>query len=153
MCKGSINKYHPPITWTEYPIIHMHHWLLNISQPSKERKKNGTCAHESFLFESSYAFNSEGRCLIIKKTSLISIMIEKQAIKIFCFENIFLYIILFLEILNDWGIYCFSSKYICMYVYTWWSLFNMCMLDQFKLNTETRPCKKKNTPKTMKISD
>lgn len=119
----------------------------------RQGKKNGTCAHESFLFESSYAFISEGRCLIIKKTSLILIMIEKQAIKIFCSEKIFLNIILFLEILNDWGIYCFSSKYICIYVYTWWSLFNMCMLDQFKLNTETRPCKKKTTPKTMKISD
>lgn len=57
----------PPITWAEYAIIHLHHWLLNISQPSKERGKNGTCAHESFLFESSHAFISEGRCLIIKK--------------------------------------------------------------------------------------
>lgn len=108
----------------------------------RKKKKRYMCTRVFFLFESSYAFNSEGRCLIIKKTSLISIMIEKQAIKIFCFENIFLYIILFSEILNDWGIYCFSSKCICMYVYTWWSLFNMCMLDQFKLTTETRPCKK-----------
>lgn len=80
----------PPITWAEYP--HYSFASLTFKHfPTFKRKgkKNGTCAHESFLFESSYAFSSEGRSFIIKKTSLILIMIEKQAIKIFCFENIF----------------------------------------------------------------
>lgn len=82
-------------------------------------------------------------------------MIEKQAIKIFCFENIFLNIILFLEILNDLGIYCFSSKYICMCIRDEVCLICTCTCYGIRsiLSLQKQDHAKKNTPKTMKISD